>query len=84
MRLFITISLILVGVGMGFIFRTNLTLDVRCTYSVNLHVGSAAGPTTPITIDSIAYFPNYELSEIHLQTGTYVNNKRIHIYIMDH
>ena len=49
--------------------NTNLTLDVRCIYAVDLLVGSAAGPSVPITIDAISYFPNYDTSAIYLDAG---------------
>ena len=58
---------------MTWISSKKLILDVRCTYSVTLVVGQSTGPST-ISIDSIAYFPNYLASQLYTKSD---DNDRI-------
>ena len=58
------------GVGLATItLQQNLTIDARCTYGVNLVIGTSGGLPSNILIDSIAYFPNYLYSARYLEAS---------------
>ena len=60
--------------GMARIANTNLTLDIRCDYNVIVETGVEPVLDAVISIDSVAYIPNYVLSTIYAQAGKKTSN----------
>ena len=58
------IVFLLTGKGKAAVAPSNVTLDVRCVYSVTLTLPAPGSASKNIVIDSIAMAPDYTMTNI--------------------